>query len=99
MRSMSLASVPTSTRRRSASTAARILRAALSGDVLARRSNWAPRSPPSRPGRAPRMRALRAMLVLIPPGWTVVHDTPQGLISSSMRSASVKPRTANFAEL
>ena len=44
-------------------------------------------------------RALRAMLVRMPPGCTVVHDTGLRAISSSMRSASVKPRTANLAAL
>src|SRR5690349_18897963 len=39
-------------------------------------------------------RALRAMLVWTPPGWTVTARTP--VPRSSCRSASVKPRTANF---
>ena len=45
------------------------------------------------------LRALRAMFVAIPPGWT--QWTPTGLraITISWRSASVKPRTANFAAL
>ena len=45
------------------------------------------------------IRALRAMLVLIPPGWMVVTDTLAPSISSSIRSESVKPRTANLAAL
>jgi len=45
------------------------------------------------------IRALRAMLVLMPPGCTVVADTPQRAMSSSSRRASVKPRTANLAAL
>ena len=45
------------------------------------------------------MRALRAMLVLIPPGWIDVAETPHRSMSSSMRRASVKPRTANLAAL
>ena len=43
--------------------------------------------------------AFLAMFVLMPPGWTVVHDTPQSSMSNSMRSASVKPRTPNLAAL
>ena len=45
------------------------------------------------------IRALRAMFVLIPPGWTVVTETLAPSISSSMRSESVNPRTANLAAL
>ena len=45
------------------------------------------------------MRALRAMLVRMPPGWMVVADTGAPSISSSMRRQSVKPRTANLAAL
>ena len=45
------------------------------------------------------MRALRAMLVFTPPGCTVVHETFEPSISNSMRSESVKPRTANLAAL
>ena len=45
------------------------------------------------------MRAFLAMFVLMPPGWIVVTDTGAPSISSSMRSVSVKPRTANFAAL
>ena len=47
-----------------------------------------------RPSGSLRIRALRAMLVVIPPGWTVTAETP--VPRSSWRSASVKPRTANF---
>jgi len=42
---------------------------------------------------------LRTMLVLIPPGWTQVTVTGWPLMTISSRSASVKPRTANFAAL
>ena len=42
-------------------------------------------------------RAARAMLVLMPPGWTLIARTLVAL--SSWRSASVKPRTANLAAL
>ena len=45
------------------------------------------------------MRALRAMAVLIPPGCTQVTFTGWPAMSISWRRASVKPRTANFAEL
>ena len=40
------------------------------------------------------IRALRAMEVAMPPGWTVVTPTPEP--SSSCRSDSEKPRTANL---
>ncbi len=40
------------------------------------------------------IRALLAMLVATPPGWTVVTPTPEP--SSSLRSASEKPRTPNL---
>jgi hypothetical protein len=46
------------------------------------------------PSGSLRTRALRAMLVLIPPGWTVTAETP--VPRSSWRSESVNPRTANF---
>ncbi len=45
------------------------------------------------------MRALRAMLVLMPPGWMVVTETLEPSMSSSMRNESVNPRTANLAAL
>ena len=41
----------------------------------------------------------REQFVRTPPGWTHVADTPHRSISSSIRSASVKPRTPNFAAL
>jgi hypothetical protein len=43
--------------------------------------------------------ALRMMAVLIPPGCTVVTLTGCLATSISWRRASVKPRTANLAEL
>ena len=41
-------------------------------------------------------RALRAMLVFTPPGWTTDSLRVLLLIASSWRSDSEKPRTANF---
>ncbi len=41
-------------------------------------------------------RALVAMAVRTPPGWTIVTPTDDPLVSSSWRSASENPRTANF---
>src|SRR5579875_617120 len=98
---MTLASGPTSTRRRSVITAARIWRAARSGDVSAIRSNCrrASSRPPATSATLGSMRALRAMLVLIPPGCTVVADTGAPSIRSSIQRVSVKPRTANLAAL
>src|SRR6476619_2644097 len=43
-----------------------------------------------------RHRAFRTMLVLMPPGWTLMAVTP--VPRNSWRSESVKPRTANLAE-
>ena len=43
------------------------------------------------------LRAARAMLVRMPPGWT--HKTPTLVSRSSSRSASLKPRTAAFEAL
>ena len=100
-RSIALASGPISARRRSRRTAVRICSAAFSGLVMKARSN-------SFGGLlgiscdvadARVQRALRAMFVLIPPGWTVVTETLVSSISSSMRRVSVKPRTANLAAL
>ncbi|HVM52048.1 MAG TPA: hypothetical protein VM262_02525 [Acidimicrobiales bacterium] len=54
---------------------------------------------PARAATLSSKRAFFAMFVLMPPGWMVVHDTGARSISSSMRNASVKPRTANFDAL
>ncbi len=40
-----------------------------------------------------------AMFVRMPPGCTQVADTPHFIMSSSWRSDSVKPRTANLVAL
>ena len=45
------------------------------------------------------VRALRAIAVLIPPGWTTVTPTGWPAMSSSSRSASVSPRTAYLVAL
>src|SRR5947207_11579466 len=45
------------------------------------------------------MRAARAMFVFTPPGWMQVAETGEPARSSSSRSASVKPRTANLDAL
>ena len=98
---MTLASGPMSARRRSRRTAVRICCAAFSGLVIKARSKSA-----SALSRSPAIsetlgskRALRAMFVLIPPGWMVVTDTLAPSISSSIRRVSLNPRTANFAAL
>ena len=44
-------------------------------------------------------RALRAIAVLMPPGWTAVTPTLWPAISISSRIASVMPRTAYFDAL
>ena len=75
---MTLASQPTSTRRSSAFTAARIWRAASSGLVRALRSKPALAS--SRVGTSPSTtpsRALATMDVLMPPGWIEVALTQE----------------------
>ena len=95
---MNTASEPMSWRRRFLRMAERMSDAARSGVVAKNFSNSAADFPSTHPCRWV-IRALRAMLVLMPPGWTQV--TPMGLssTSSSWRSASVKPFTANFAAL
>ena len=42
---------------------------------------------------------MRAIAVLMPPGWTAVTPTGWPATSISSRSASVKPRTAYFEAL
>ena len=101
MRSKNFASGPISARRRLRSTALRICRAAFSGDVSANRSNSSTKSSGPLPPivMLGSTRAFRAMEVLMPPGWIVVAETPARSISSSILSASVWPRTANFEAL
>ena len=98
---MTLASGPIRARRQSRWTAVRIWRAVFSGLVMKRRSKSATAlsASPVIADSLASIRALRAMLVLIPPGWMVVTDTLAPSISSSIRSVSVKPRTANLAAL
>ena len=75
----------------------RMIRAAFSGEVLASfLSKDFVNSSLSTPSTAV---MLRAMLVLMPPGCTVVTLTGWPAAIISCRSASVKPRTANFAAL
>jgi hypothetical protein len=83
------------------STALRICFAARSGVVMATLSNEVPTSgvPPVKAVTLSCTRALRAMFVLMPPGCTVVQETPLRATSSSTRRASVKPRTPNLAAL
>ncbi len=45
------------------------------------------------------IRAVLAMLVLIPPGCTQLAETPESSMSSSWRNDSVKPRTAYLVAL
>ena len=73
-----------------------MISAALSGVVRSSASNSAAICSwlRPRPSGSFLTRALRAMLVLIPPGWTVTARTP--VPRSSWRSESVNPRTANF---
>ena len=70
--------------------------AAAAGVVLARASNAAAASALSCPLVT---RALRAMAVRTPPGWMQLTETGRPSTRTSCRSASVKPRTANFAAL
>src|SRR6202012_4015878 len=74
-----------------------MISAARRGVVLASRlsknEDWAWALTPSA------VRPLRAIAVLMPPGWTDVTLTGSRLSTISCRSASVKPRTANLAEL
>ncbi len=85
------------TRGLSVSTALTMIAAARSGDILASSlSNVAVTSA----WLSPRVtRPLRTMPVLIPPGCTQVTPTGWPASSMSWRTASVKPRTANFAAL
>ena len=67
-----------------------------------RRSKSAPLAPTSPNPRSFKLSltlAARAMFVLMPPGCTQVALTLAPDMSSSSRSVSVNPRTANFAEL
>ena len=101
MKSIALASGPISARRRSRWTAMRICAAAFSGLVMKARSKSLTdlSGLPATSRTLACMRALRAMFVLIPPGWIVVTETLAPSISSSMRRESLNPRTANFAAL
>ncbi|MNY43942.1 hypothetical protein D3C86_1789280 [compost metagenome] len=90
-------------RRLSRSTPRSITSAALSGVV---RSSWSLNcwrawlaSWPVTLARLSFIRAVLAMLVLMPPGCTQLAETPQSSMSSSWRSDSVKPRTANLVAL
>jgi len=100
MRSTTYASGPISTRRAFRRTPRMIFRAAARGVVRAARSKPARAASTSSSVTSrmlASMRAARAMFVFTPPGCTHVADTGTPAMSSSSRSASVKPRTANFA--
>jgi len=85
---------PMSRRGRRRSTAATIRAAAFSGGILSSLTNCSrPRSYSSIETPEP-VRALSAIRVRTPPGWTTV--TPMPSSASSCRSASEKPRTANL---
>src|SRR5438309_431467 len=91
------ASGPTRMRARPRSTPRTMICAARSAVVIVAASNCAASCSlvRPRPSGSDRMRALRAMFVVTPPGCTVTARTP--VPRNSWRSASVKPRTANFA--
>ena len=101
MLSMARASEPISTRRLLPFTPLRMVWEASSGvvrNIFSKSRRALSTSPVIFSTPAP-MRALRAILVLMPPGCTEVQDTRPPSISSSWRRASVKPRTANLDAL
>ena len=83
-----------SSRGRRFSIAATISAAAVSGGMVSSLANCLRPCSYSSTETPDPVRALSAIRVLMPPGWTTVTPTP--FSASSCRTASLKPRTANL---